>query len=88
MKHPNETAPPMTGKVRAALDKHQLMDAYRARPSYQQHEYLKWIAAASGEVTRQKRLDQMIEELKDGGKFKGEPWTPPPPVQPASSTKS
>lgn len=67
----------MPGNVRGALAKKSLMDAFRARPDYQQNDYLKWIATASGPSARQQRLDQMLEELAKGGVFKGEPWTPP-----------
>ncbi len=74
---PNNAAPPMPGNVRSALAKRKLADAYDARPLYQQHEYLKWIALAAGPAQKQKRLDQMLEELEKGGMFKGETWTPP-----------
>ena len=67
----------MPGNVRAALEKRNLMDAYLARPAYQQHDYLKWIALAAGPAAKQKRLEQMLEELDKGGLFQGEPWTPP-----------
>lgn len=71
------TKQPMPGNVRAALEKRNLMDAYLARPEYQQGDYLKWIALAAGPAAKQKRLDQMLEELEKGKLFKGEPWTPP-----------
>ena len=71
------TKQPMPGNVRAALDKRNLMDAYLGRPAYQKDEYLKWIAVAAGPAAKQKRLDQMLDELEQGGVFKGEPWTPP-----------
>lgn len=75
----------MPGNVRSALAKRGLTDAYRARPEYQQNDYLKWIATAAGEATKQKRLDQMLDELKHGGLYKGEPWTAPAPVTRATS---
>jgi hypothetical protein len=53
------------------------MDAYLARPDYQKGDYLKWIALAVGPTAKQKRLDQMLDELEKGNLFKGEPWTPP-----------
>lgn len=81
--HPNKSPQPMPGNVRGALVKHDLMDAYRARPDYQQNEYLKWIATASGEATKAKRLAQMLDELQNGGLFKGEAWTPPAPASTA-----
>ena len=71
------TRQPMPGNVRAALDKRNLMDAYLARPEYQKADYLKWIALAAGPAAKQKRIDQMLEELEKGNLFKGEPWSPP-----------
>jgi len=67
----------MPGNVKGALAKHELTDAFRARPDYQQNGYLKWIATAAGPAAKQQRLDQMLEELKNGGKYQGEPWSPP-----------
>ena len=75
--HPNQSPQPMPGNVRGALAKQNLMDAFRARPDYQQNGYLKWIATASGPAAKQQRLDQMLDELAKGGMFQGEPWTPP-----------
>lgn len=71
------TKQPMPGNVHAALEKRKLMDAYLARPEYQRVEYLKWIALAAGPSAKQKRLDQMLDELEKGNVFKGEPWTAP-----------
>ena len=73
------TKQPMPGNVRAALEKRNLMEAYLGRPEYQKLDYLKWIAVAAGPAAKQKRLDQMLDELEKGNLFKGEPWTPPPP---------
>ena len=67
----------MPGNVSGALAKNKLMDAFRARPDYQQNDYLKWIATAAGPAAKQQRLDQMIDELQKGGLFKGEAWKPP-----------
>lgn len=75
--HPNNGSQPMPGNVRGALAKSNLTDAFRARPDYQQNGYLKWIASAAGPAAKQQRLDQMLDELKQGGVFQGEPWTPP-----------
>jgi hypothetical protein len=72
-----QTRQPMPGNVRAALEKRKLMDAYLARPDYQKDDYLKWIALTAGPAAKQKRLDQMLDELEKGDVFKGEPWTPP-----------
>ena len=75
--HPNNTPQPMPGHVRTALAKKNLVDAFRARPDYQQNGYLKWIATAAGPAAKQQRLDTMLDELQQGGLFQGEPWTPP-----------
>jgi uncharacterized protein YdeI (YjbR/CyaY-like superfamily) len=85
MPHPNQAQQPMPGQVRAALAKRNLIDAFDARPDYQRNDYLKWIASANGVATKQQRIDQMLDELEKGGLFKGEPWTPPPPVAPAKA---
>ena len=83
--HPSQLPQPMPGNVRAALTKRTLMDAFRARPQYQQNDYLKWIASANGEAAKGKRRDQMLDELAHGGLFKGAPWTPPAPAGGAAS---
>ena len=75
---PNKVPQPMPGNVRSALQKRNLLDTYLARPAYQKDDYLKWIATAAGPAAKQKRIDQMLEELEKGGLFKGEAWTPPP----------
>ena len=51
---------------RDALNEHELMDAYLARPPYQQNDYIGWITRAKLEATKQKRLNQMLDELKGG----------------------
>lgn len=57
---------PMPDFFRQALSKNNVMDAYLARPPYQQNDYIGWVNRAVQEATRQKRLNQMIEELKKG----------------------
>jgi uncharacterized protein YdeI (YjbR/CyaY-like superfamily) len=52
--------------VRQALLKNKIMDAYLARPPYQQNDYVGWINHAVKDETKQKRLNQMIDELKKG----------------------
>jgi uncharacterized protein YdeI (YjbR/CyaY-like superfamily) len=56
----------MPGFVRAALEEENLLEAYRARPPYQQNDYLGWINQAKREETKMKRLNQMLDELKHG----------------------
>ena len=56
----------MPAWVRQALVERGLMKAYRERPPYQQNDYLGWITGAKLEVTRRKRLAQMLAELARG----------------------
>ena len=53
--------------VEEALNKHDLTDAYRARPAYQQNDYIGWINRAKRPETKLKRLNQMLQELRTGG---------------------
>jgi uncharacterized protein YdeI (YjbR/CyaY-like superfamily) len=57
-----------------ALEARGLMEAYRARPPYQQNDYIGWITRAKLETTRQKRLDQMLDELKKGNVYMKMKW--------------
>lgn len=67
---------PMPEFVHDALTKHGLMDAYHARPPYQQNDYIGWITRAKLEITKQKRLNQMLEELKEGHHYMKMTWNP------------
>jgi hypothetical protein len=62
--------------IREALTARGLMDSYRARPPYQQNDYIGWITRARLESTRQKRLNQMLAELRGGTKYMKMPWHP------------
>ena len=55
--------------VLSALESHSLIGAYRERPEYQQNDYIAWINRAKREATKQKRLDQMLDELRRGGVY-------------------
>ena len=59
----------MPDYVAEALDREALWERYRARPPYQQNDYIGWILRAKREETRQKRLNQMLEELKNGDAY-------------------
>ncbi len=65
---------PMPDFVHEALEKHELMDAYRARPDYQQNDYIGWITRAKREETKQKRLVQMLIELEKGDVYMKMDW--------------
>jgi uncharacterized protein YdeI (YjbR/CyaY-like superfamily) len=62
--------------VREALEARGLMDAYHARPDYQQNDYIGWITRAKLPDTRQKRLNQMLDELERGGVYMNMKWNP------------
>ena len=39
---------------------------YESRPAYQQNDYIGWIERAKRQETKEKRLQQMVDELKAG----------------------
>jgi uncharacterized protein YdeI (YjbR/CyaY-like superfamily) len=63
--------------IRLALERDRLMNAYRARPAYQQNDYIGWIARAKRKETAEKRLKQMLAELKRGDTYMNMPYRPP-----------
>ncbi len=65
----------MPENLHEALTAHNLMQAYLARPPYQQNDYIGWITRAKLETTRQKRLKQMLDELKTGGVYMKMKWS-------------
>ena len=73
----------MPGFVRKALEKRNLVEAYRKRPTYQQNDYLGWIAQAKLQELKDKRLDQMLAELEKGDVYMEKPWAPPATPAPA-----
>lgn len=62
---------PMPKDIEEWLIQENLMDAYRRRPPYQQNDYLGWILKAKKPETREKRITQMLEELRNGNKYMG-----------------
>ena len=60
--------------IHEALQKHGLMDAYLARPTDQRNDYIGWITRARLTPTRQKRLKQMLGELKKGDVYMNMEW--------------
>ena len=65
----------MPDYIRSALNERGLMDAYHSRPPYQQNDYIGWITRAKLQATRQKRLDQMLDELEGGKYYMNMVWT-------------
>jgi uncharacterized protein YdeI (YjbR/CyaY-like superfamily) len=60
---------PMPAFVKKALIEHDLMAQYKARPAYQQNDYIGWINQAKMEATKEKRLEKMLTELRKGGVY-------------------
>ena len=61
--------------VRAALEQRGLRDKYDARPPYQRNDYLLWINKVKRDETRQKHLEQMLDELEAGDVYMGMAWS-------------
>ena len=66
----------MPDDVRAELDERGVMDLYMERPFYQRNDYLGWIGRAKKLETRQKRIEQMLDELDRGGVYMGMDHSP------------
>ncbi len=66
----------MPNDVRNALHASNLWAAYEARPPYQRNDYLGWIGSAKREPTRQKRINQMLDELTRGDVYMKMAWRP------------
>ena len=66
----------MPDYVESALVDSGLMETYRERPPYQQNDYIGWINKAKLQETKDKRLNQMLEELEKGGVYMKMPHPP------------
>jgi uncharacterized protein YdeI (YjbR/CyaY-like superfamily) len=64
----------MPDDIRYALTEHNVMQAYRDRPPYQQNDYVGWITRSKLPATREKRLRQMLDELRAGGVYMHMKW--------------
>lgn len=74
LQRPKRVRHPMPSFVRSALLHTDLMESYHSRPPYQQNDYIGWINQAAREETKQKRLSQMLRELKRGDKYMNMPY--------------
>lgn len=61
----------MPDDIREALISEQLTEQYEARPPYQQNDYVGWIVRAKRPATREKRLNQMLDELRAADSYMG-----------------
>ena len=59
----------MPADVKLALEQTGLRADYDHRPAYQRNDYLAWITRAVRQEILQKRLNQMLDELKKGGVY-------------------
>ena len=64
----------MPPDIEIALRSSGVMEAYRARPAYQQNDYVGWIGRAKRAETRRKRIAQMLDELAAGGVYMKMRW--------------
>lgn len=62
---------PMPDDVRAELEGTGLLELYEERPFYQRNDYLGWIGRAAKLETRRRRIEQMLDELAQGGVYMG-----------------
>ena len=60
--------------VADAINSAGLQTAYDARPWYQRNDYLGWIARAKRDDTKDKRLQQMLTELRAGDVYMKMAW--------------
>lgn len=65
---------PMPPEVAIALKRSALEDAFEERPPYQRNDYLGWISRAKRDDTRNRRIDQMLAELRAGDVYMKMPW--------------
>lgn len=66
---------PMPDFIQSALLKHGLLEAYQKRPAYQRNDYSGWITRAKQQATREKRLNQMLDELATGDRYMNMAYT-------------
>ena len=64
----------MPADIVALIAQRGLEAAYAERPAYQRNDYLGWIARARRPETRQRRLDQMLDELEGGQLYMRMSW--------------
>jgi uncharacterized protein YdeI (YjbR/CyaY-like superfamily) len=78
----------MPADIADELAKHELMDAYRARPPYQRSDYIGWINKAKRDDTRKRRIAQMLQELGQGDKYMKMPYHAKEPASSKAKQKA
>ena len=66
----------MPSDVEERLENSGTVEAFNDRPAYQQNDYIGWITSAKRPETREKRLQQMLDELKQGDVYMNMNWHP------------
>ncbi len=61
----------MPDDVGILLKSKDLMERYKMRPAYQQNDYIGWINRAKRPETKEKRINQMLQELISGILYMG-----------------
>jgi uncharacterized protein YdeI (YjbR/CyaY-like superfamily) len=67
---------PVPRNLKQNLETKGLWAAYLARPPYQRNDYIGWISSAKLEPARQKRTQQMFDELRQGDRYMKMKWNP------------
>lgn len=65
---------PMPSDVSERLESSGTRGAYDDRPPYQRNDYLIWIDEGKTPATRDKRIGQMIDELRRGDVYMKMAW--------------
>ena len=60
---------PLPNDIQQLLEVNSLEKEYQKRPAYQKNDYIRWITQAKREETRQKRINQMLDELTSGDRY-------------------
>ncbi len=55
--------------LQTTMQEHGVLDDFYQRPAYQQNDYIAWIERAKKPETREKRIQQMLDELEQGGVY-------------------
>lgn len=65
----------LPGTIKNILLAEDVLEAYENRPFYQRNDYIHWITDAKREETKNKRIRQMIEELRAGNIYMNMEYT-------------
>ncbi|EUJ53526.1 hypothetical protein MCOL2_11030 [Listeria fleischmannii FSL S10-1203] len=66
---------PLPDDIHVLLKNYDVLEAYKRRPDFQKNDYIGWIGRAKRKETREKRINQMLTELKEGNKYMNMDYT-------------